>query len=270
LIVGPDQHEPPAPRRTRRWFLAVTASLALTPSVGNARAVLAASPIARLDLRWWRDRHQAKLAELARVRPGLIFLGDSITQDWEYDGPEPWRRFVPEWNRFYGDRNAVNLGFKGDTTASLLWRVRNGEVDGIAPKVAVVLIGANNLGRLRWPAADTLLGIGAIVDELRRRQPGARILLLGVLPSERSDWVTETTWAINHALDARYANDPAVTFLDVGFVFMKNGRLDRDMFYDPNLRPPEPPLHPTAQGQAAMSAAMEPVLAGLLGDRTHR
>src|SRR5262249_40641096 len=142
----------------------------------------------------------------------LIFLGDSITQDWEHDGPESWGRFATQWRRFYGDRNAINLGFVGDTTASLLWRIHNGEVDGIAPKVAVILIGANNLGRLHWSAEDTVMGIDTIIAELRRRLPTTRILLLGVLPSERSDWATQTTWTINRALDEKYARDAVVTF----------------------------------------------------------
>jgi lysophospholipase L1-like esterase len=253
----------------RRWVLAAPFSLLLAPRDAGA-AVLAATPISRMDLKWWRDRHLEKLDELRRAHPNLIFLGDSITQDWESDGPEPWRAFVPEWRRFYGDRDAVNLGFKGDTTSSLLWRIRNGEVDGIAPKVAVILIGANNLGRLHWPAADTVLGIDTIVAELRKRLPRTKVLLLGVLPSERSDWATETTLTINRALAEQYTHDPVVTFLDVGHVFMKNGRLDRDLYYDPKLSPPDPPLHPTAQGQAEMSAAMEPVLSGLLGDKPHR
>ena len=264
----PGQDGPPA--LARRWLLGLPFSLMLAQSGGHAATILAATPISRLDLAWWRERHQTKLAELRRTRPNLIFLGDSITQDWESDGPEPWRNFVPEWRRFYGDRNAINLGFKGDTTASLLWRIRNGEVEGIAPKAAVILIGANNLGRLHWPAADTVLGIDTIIADLRRRLPTTRILLLGVLPSERSDWATATTLTINRALDARYAHDSAVTFLDVGFVFMKDGHLNRDLYYDPKLNPPDPPLHPTAQGQALMSAAMEPGLAGLLGDKQHQ
>jgi lysophospholipase L1-like esterase len=261
---------PRTPHVSRRWLLGVPLSLAFAPRASAAAAILAATPISRLELTWWRDRHEAKLAELRRVRPNLIFLGDSITQNWERDGPEAWRNFVPEWRRFYGDRSAVNLGFKGDTTASLLWRIRNGEVDGITPKAAVILIGANNLGRLHWSAADTVLGIDVIIAELRRRLPAMRVLLLGVLPSQRSDWATETTWTVNRALDAKYARDPVVTFLDVGFVFMKDGRLNRDLFYDPKLRPPDPPLHPTAQGQALLSKAMEPVLTGLLGDKPHQ
>lgn len=267
MIDRPGRH---TPLLFRRWLLAVP--FALMPALpGNAaHAVLAATPISRMDLPWWRERHRAKLAELQRVRPNLIFLGDSITQDWEEAGPEPWRNFVPEWQRFYGDRNAVNLGFKGDTTASLLWRIRNGETDGISPKVAVILIGANNLGRLHWSAADTVLGIDTIIAELHQRLPATKLLLLSVLPSDRSDWTTETTVAINRALAEKYAHDPVVSFVDVTSVFMKNGVLNREFYLDPKLRPPDPPLHPTAQGQALMSAAMEPVLARLLGDKPHQ
>ena len=64
-----------------------------------------------------------KLAEIRRGPVELVFLGDSITQDWERTGPEPWRDFRPAWNRFYGDRHAVNLGFIGDATSHLLWRI---------------------------------------------------------------------------------------------------------------------------------------------------
>jgi lysophospholipase L1-like esterase len=258
-----------APLLFRRWLLGLPFAAALA-SGAEARTVLAATPIARLDLKWWRDRHEAKLVELRRVRPNLIFLGDSITQDWEDAGPEPWRNFVPEWQRYYGDRKAVNLGFKGDTTASLLWRIEHGETDGITPKAAVILIGANNLGRLHWSAEDTVLGIDTIIAELQRRLPMTRILLLSVLPSERSDWTTQTTLIINRALEEKYAHNPAVTFVDVTAVFMKDGRLNRDLYLDPKLRPPDPPLHPTAKGQSLMSAAMEPALAGLLGDKPHQ
>jgi lysophospholipase L1-like esterase len=237
----------------------------------HTRPVLAAIPIARNDLPWWRERHLAKLQELRERHPTLIFLGDSITQNWEKHGPPAWQDFAPEWQRFYGDRNAVNLGFIGDTTASLLWRIDNGEVAGIAPKVAVVLIGANNLGRVHWSAADTLLGVDAILRELHTRLPRTKVLLLSVLPSERSAWATATTIAINKGLAAKFGSGGSfVTFLDVGHVFLAGGRLDRSLFYDPLLTPPDPPLHPTAAGQAKLSAAIEPTLAALLGDKPHQ
>jgi lysophospholipase L1-like esterase len=255
-----------------RRFLCLGLAFFMLAAPASVRAerphtILAATPISRTDLSWWRTRHEAKLKELRARQPALIFLGDSITEDWEYSGPAPWLNFAPVWQRFYGGRNAVNLGFKGDTTASLLWRIENGETAGIAPKAAVILIGANNLGRLHWSAGDTVAGIDAIVRALRQRLPGTRLLLLGILPSERNAWATETTLAVNKALAARYQAGGEVTFLDVGHVFMKGGKLDRDLFYDPKKTPPDPPLHPSPEGQALMAAAMEPTLAAMLGDR---
>jgi lysophospholipase L1-like esterase len=247
----------------------VAALLLLCGATPPPHAVLAAAPISRMDQSWWRTRHEAKLAELRSHPVDLIFLGDSITQDYEVSVPPEWRDFIPVWQRFYGGRNAVNLGFNGDATSHLLWRIENGEVAGIAPKVAVILIGANNLGRLHWPPQDTVAGIDAIIDQLHKRLPHTKLLLLGVLPSDRSAWATETTLAINAALAARYRPGGDVTYLDIGRVFMRNGQLNRDLFFDPLLTPPSAPLHPTAEGQALMAAAIEPTLAKLLGDRPH-
>lgn len=254
--------------RRRLAVLGVILSL-LYPAVGDSRTILAAMPISRMDLSWWRTRHEAKLRELAEAKPEVIFLGDSITEDWEHAGPPGWQDFAPVWQRFYGDRHAVNLGFKGDTTASLLWRIRNGEVAGIAPKVAVVLIGANNLGKVHWSAEDTVFGIDAIINEIHRRLPATKVLLLGVLPSERSAWITESTGQINGMLSARYKGDRSVSYLDLTALFMRNSKLNRDLFLDPQLTPPDPPLHPSAQGQALMAKTMEPILAAMLGDHPH-
>jgi lysophospholipase L1-like esterase len=243
--------------KTRRDLLAGAGFLA----AAAAPAVpLAARLISRLDEPWWRQRHIDKLAEIRGRRVDLVWLGDSITQNWER--PD----FQPAWRHYYGERHAVNLGFKGDATCHLLWRLSNGEVVAIAPRAAVILIGANNLGRLHWPAADDVAGIVAVVDETRRRLPRTRVLLLGVLPSERSAWVSATTLAINGALAARYRGIGDVAFMDLAALFAPGGRLDRALFLDPLLRPPEPPLHPTAAGQARMAAAIEPKLAELLGE----
>jgi lysophospholipase L1-like esterase len=261
--------------RNRRSALMRAATLLLLglslllPLAAGAATIMAATPIGRTDLPWWRARHEAKLKEIAQTRPDLIFLGDSITQNWEKSGPPEWQNFAPEWKRFYGDRNAINLGFTGDTTASLLWRIRNGEVDHIAPKAAVVLIGANNLGKVHWSAEDTVAGINAIIDELHKRLPDTKILLLAVLPSERSAWATETTAQINQLLAAKYRGSTSVSYLDLGAMFMRKGVLNRDLYYDPKLTPADPPLHPTAQGMAMVSKAMEPLLATMLNDRPH-
>jgi lysophospholipase L1-like esterase len=246
-----------------RLCLAAVLPLLLSDAAPPPHTVLAATPISRMDVRWWRTRHEEKLQELRTHHVDLVFLGDSITQDYELSD------FAPVWRRFYGDRSAVNLGFAGDATSHLLWRIENGEVTGITPKVAVILIGANNLGRLHWSADDTVAGIDAIVGQLHRRLPHTKLMLLGVLPSERSAWATETTLAINRDLATRYHGGGDVTYLDIGRVFMKAGKLDRDLFIDPKLTPPEPPLHPTPEGQALMAEAIEPALAALLGDAKH-
>jgi lysophospholipase L1-like esterase len=256
--------------RVARLFILVTVLTGFALTTPSARTILAAVPISRMDLPWWRVRFDAKQAELRAHPPALVFYGDSITQDWERQGPPSWFDFAPIWQRFYGDRNAINLGFTGDTTASLLWRIQHGEATGIDPKVAVILIGANNLGRLHWSASDTVLGIDTIIRQLRARLPCTRILLLGILPSDRSAWATATTVAVNRELASQFAHAEDVRFLDVGHVFVRDGRLDPDLYLDPRKTPPEAPLHPTAQGQALMAAAMEPTLAGLMGDNMHR
>ncbi len=251
-----------------RRALLLLAGLALTA----AAVPPAAQPISRMSLPWWRARHEAKLAEKQRGPVDLVFLGDSITQNWEHAGPPAWSDYQPVWQRFYGDRHALNLGFKGDATSHLLWRLEHGEIDGIAPKAAVILIGANNLGHLHWSAPADIVGIEAVVDETQRRLPHTRILLLGVLPSERSPWVTRNTAEINQALATHYGRGavPGVAYMDLGGIFVRHGVLDRTRFEDVSMDPPDPPLHPSVAAQTRMAEAMEPALSAMLGDRDHR
>jgi lysophospholipase L1-like esterase len=245
------------------------AALASVLLVAAAPVPPAATPISRLALPWWQARHAEKLAELRRGPVDLVFLGDSITQDFELSGPEPFKNFTPVWQHYYGDRRAVNLGFKGDATSHLLWRLQHGELDGIAPKAAVILIGANNLGRLHWPADETVQGISAVVREVQRRLPATKMLLLGVLPSIRSEWATRGTQQIDTALAARFGGGrvPGVTYLDLAPLFLDRGTVDATRFFDGHLTPPEPPLHPTPQMQARMADAIEPWISATLGDR---
>lgn len=237
------------------------ACLALALMSAAAPLPPAALPFSRMDLPWWRARFAEKQAELHAGRVDLIWLGDSITQDFEKTGPEPWRNFKPVWDRFYAPRYAVNLGFKGDATAHLLWRIEHGETDGIHPRLAIVLIGANNFGHLHWPAAPTLIGIETIVDTLRARLPETKILLLSVLPSIRSAWVDANTVELNRALTARYGGTKGdVRFQDLTPLFhrLPDGGLDPDDFLDRHLSPPDPPLHPSAYMQERIAEAIEP------------
>ena len=253
----------------RRIALAASAALLSAGADRPPPAPVAATPTSRIETGWWRARHQEKLAEIAHRPVDLVWLGDSITQDWELAGPEPWRDFTPVWQRFYGGRNALNLGFKGDTTSHLLWRMQNGELDGLHPKAAIILIGANNMGRVHWSARQSVAGIDAVVAETKRRLPGTQILLLSVLPSIRNSYVDRTTAAINSDLAAHYGHHEVdgVVYKDVTSLFMKDGVVDRTQFLDDHLTPPDPPLHPTAQAQAHLAEVIEPIVARMMGDR---
>lgn len=105
-------------------------------------------PTDRLQETWWAQRH-AQVLEQVRQHPDtpLLLIGDSITQNYE-KAKAPDEDFQPTWQTFYGSRGALNLGFSGDGTEHVLWRLANGEVDGLQPKVALVLIGTNNTGHL--------------------------------------------------------------------------------------------------------------------------
>lgn len=247
----------------RRTGLLLAGALLLAAA---APARLATVPLSRMDLPWWRARFAEKSEAMHRGPVDLVWYGDSITQFFEQSSSQPWANYAPVWQHYYGGRHALNLGFKGDTTAHLLWRIENGEAANIHPKAAVVLIGANNFGRLHWPAPETTAGIEKIVGELRARLPGVKILLIGVLPCIRGPWVDQQTAATNQALAAHYRDGRDATFIDVSNLFVTNGRIDAAKFLDPHLTPPDPPLHPSAVTQARIAAAIEPVLSRMLGD----
>ncbi|MCW0180901.1 GDSL-type esterase/lipase family protein [Zavarzinia sp.] len=226
----------------------------------------ATTPQSRLDTPWWAERHQQKLEEIRRAPVDLIFIGDSIIHNYELTSTAPQYDFLGLWKRFYGNRKAVNLGFNGDTTGNALWRLENGEIDRIAPRVAVVLIGTNNTIQGQG-AEETEAGIAAIVALLRQRLPMTKILLLGILPSGISPLKTALDQTVNLRLADRYAAARGVTFMDVGYLFLKDGVTDLGLYMDPRNTPPVPALHPDAAAQARMAEAIEPTLAALMGER---
>jgi lysophospholipase L1-like esterase len=116
-----------------------------------------------------------------------------------------------------------------------------------------------------------VVGIDAVVAELHLRLPVTKILLVGLLPSDRGTSVQQATAEINSALAAHYGNGqvPYVTYRDVSAAFLKNGVLDTSMFGDPQQVPPEPAFHPSPEGQERMAAALEPTLSELLGNMRH-
>jgi lysophospholipase L1-like esterase len=236
------------------------APIATTPNPATIPTDLSNQP-------WWAARHKAAI-EAARSHPDtqLLLIGDSITNNYDKAEP-PDESFQPIWKQFYEPRKALNLGFSGDTTAHLLWRLDHGEVDGLHPKVAIVLIGTNNTSQFNNHTAEqTEAGIDAVISELENRLPETKILLLGILPSDISDKKTERDQAVNAYLATCYSENPLVTYLDINSVFFKNGVLNTALFYDPRLPQHGKALHPDTVGQRMMAEAIEPTLAHLMGD----
>ena len=116
------------------------------------------------------------------------------------------------------------------------WRIIHGETDNITPKVAVILIGTDDIGWLYRAAADTVADIDALVADLHLRLPATKILLVGLLPSDRGTLVREATAEINSSLAAHYDSGqaPNVTYRDVSSAFLKNGVLDTLLLQRPS------------------------------------
>ena len=227
----------------------------------------AAVPTDRLNEAWWAARHKAVVkAVQSHADSQLLLIGDSIFNNYEKAKP-PNENFLATWKEFYEPRKALNLGFSGDTTANVLWRIDHGEVDGLHPKVAMLLIGTNNTGdHYNQTAEQTEVGIDAIIADLEQRLPETKVLLLGILPSDISESKTTRDRAIDQHLAACYGENPRVTYLDVNSIFFKSGVLNAAIFYDQRLPQPSKPLHPDTVGQRLIAEAIEPTLAKLMGE----
>lgn len=206
----------------------------------------------------WKTRHELTSAAVKKSKPQILFIGDSITH---FFGGEQFDSYALRgkntWDEFYAPRNAGNLGFGWDKTENVLWRLQHGAVEGIAPKVVVIMIGTNNTGTCSAP--DIVLGITTIVLELRKRLPDAKILLLGVFPrSEKPGPQREKIAEVNAGI-ARLHAPPAVSYLDIGPKFLTpEGLITKDIMPDF--------LHPNEKGYRIWAEAMEPTLRGLLGE----
>jgi beta-glucosidase len=197
---------------------------------------------------WWLPRHELKLAEKQSMsQVDLVFLGDSITHAWEKEGSEVWAEF-------YESRHALNLGFDGDRTENVLWRLEQGEVDDINPKVLVLLIGTNNTGHRQDKAEDTGLGIKTILSVLSEKLPTTKILLLAIFP--RSAKPTQKLRVLNEEVNQiirTYADDESVYFLDINRCFLdESGCLTSDVMNDF--------LHPNETQYRVWAEAIEPYL----------
>lgn len=213
-------------------------------------------PVMRSD----RNSHLAHGQLLEKARQGgigIYFLGDSITRRW---GATDYPDFLAHWKQSFHGWNAANFGWGADKAQHMLWRLRNGELDGVNPKVIVLLAGTNNVGRdpaAEAKVAEVTRGIAALVKLCRDKAPAATIILMGILPRNDNPAVMPGINRINANL-ARLADGKTVRYLNINDRLADaNGRLIEGMTVDQ--------LHLSLKGYQVWAEALKPILTELLG-----
>jgi lysophospholipase L1-like esterase len=237
-------------------FLAVLAGLVAWTLRRPRGAEPTDQPVPRLrDYPWmslttWRDRHETlvRIDPAAKAKAAVVFVGDSIIEGWDNQSFE----------EHFAVHHALRLGIGGDKTQHVLWRITHGELDGMRPKVLVLLIGTNNLGHDQAPPPTVAAGISQVVDTVRARLPTTRLLVLGILPSgELPSAPLRAQIAATNPLVARLDDGAAIRYLDVGRHFLAaDGRIPRELMADF--------LHPTPKGYRILAEAIEPTLREML------
>jgi len=197
-------------------------------------------------------RHQLINSRAIPGQVDLIFIGDSITQGWEGAGKEAWEKY-------FGKRKPMNAGIGGDRTQHILWRLDNGNIKGITPKAAVLMIGTNNSGSNT--SAEIAAGITAIVAKLRKELPETKILLLAIFPrgANKDDARRKVNEGAN-AVIAKLADDKHVFYLDLAPKFLAaDGTLSKEIM--PDL------LHLSPQGYEIWASSIDGKVAELLAEK---
>jgi lysophospholipase L1-like esterase len=207
-----------------------------------------------------KGRHD-KFVEIAK-RGGVdvLFLGDSITDAWGGEGHGKGagskifeEEFVP--------LKAANFGIGGDRTQHVLWRLQNGELDGIQPKVVMLMIGTNNSNRQDNTAEEIADGIKAIVKEVRKQSPRTKVLLLGIFPrGAKPNPQREKLQQVNEIIAKLDDNGKTVKYLDLADKFLeKDGTLSKEIMPDY--------LHLSAKGYRIWADAVKGPIKELLGEK---
>tara|TARA_R110000850_G_scaffold42454_35_gene109002 strand:+ start:263 stop:1015 length:753 start_codon:yes stop_codon:yes gene_type:complete len=195
----------------------------------------------------------------------LVFLGDSITYGWSAKGQEVWAQY-------WASMKPANFGIGGDRTEHVLWRLQNGNYDGLDPKLTVLMIGTNNTGHqgramkehggavYQSSAKQTAEGVAAILDLLKEKQPQMKILMLAIFPrgADSNDPKRQQNEATN-ALMAKLADDKTVFYMDINQEFLEDdGSLSKEIM--PDL------LHPNATGYEIWAEGIEGKVKELMAD----
>ena len=232
--------------------LSLAVSACFTTTVATAADTKlhdAVKPVPR-EGKGWNDRHAKMNHRVAQGNVDMLLIGDSITHAWETGGKGVW-------DKYYAPRNAVNLGIGGDCTQHVLWRLDNGNIKGISPKLAMLMIGTNNSGaNSPEEIAD---GVKAIVAKLRKKLPATKVLILAIFPCGASD--ADPRRQVNmkaNKIIARLADGDMVSYLDIGDAFLADDRtLSKKVM--PDL------LHLTPASYKTWAEAVEPAVAKVMG-----
>src|SRR5688572_716583 len=201
-----------------RALIAVLTSVAVfvLPGISAGQGTPADRPVARTD----QNSRIAHAQLLEKARHGGIdvyFEGDSITRRW---GATDYPELLANWTQNFFGWNAANFGWGADTTQNILWRLENGELDDVHPKVIVLLAGTNNVGRTgaadgdEARVEDITRGIKAILDVMRAKAPGATIILTAIFPRNDNIAVMPTIEKVNSRI-ARFADGWVIRYLNV-------------------------------------------------------
>jgi lysophospholipase L1-like esterase len=239
-------------------ILLVTVSAALY-SQAAPPLVPADRPAPRTDANS-QKAHEQLLAKRTQGRIDVYFEGDSITRRW---GATDYPDFLANWKDNFFGWNAADFGWGADSTEHILWRLANGELDDVHPKVIVLLAGTNNVGRTAPTGADdprignVTRGITAIVDAMRAKAPDATIIVTAIFPRNDNIAVMPIITSINANL-AKLSDGRRVRYLTINDKLAdSSGKLLEGMSRDG--------LHPTVKGYQVWADALKPVLTEILG-----
>lgn len=201
--------------------------------------------------------HEQLLEKARRGGIDIYFVGDSITRRW---GATDYPEFLAHWKQNFHGWNAANFGWGADSIQNILWRLENGELDGVNPKVIVILAGTNNVGRnpgSEAKVADVTNGIKALIAICREKAPRATIIITAIFPRNDGIAVLPTIKRINENI-ARLADGKTIRFLNVNHLLAdKDFTLFEGMMVDQ--------LHPSLKGYQIWADALKPIFTELLG-----
>ncbi len=245
--------KPPIPALRSRFpafCVILHSAFILLPSLACFAENSAIVPGARTNASWVQ-RHELMNRQAKQGHIDLIYVGDSIVEHYNKQGKEVWEHY-------YANRNALNLGISGDRTEHVLWRLDHGNIDGITPKLAIVMIGQNNGGHNT--AEEIAEGASAIIQKLRTKLPETKILLLGIF--QRREKPTPERAVLDKANDiiSKLADGGHVFYMDINHIFVQpDGTIPRSLMYDFE--------HPTPLGHRVWAEAIEAKVAELMGDK---